>query len=195
MTDHLSQLLSQLDVGGEGEGEGEGEGDGEEGEEQLMRVMEGMMDTLLSRDLLYPSLTEICKQVGGAGGWGLWELVQVCTHTHTHARAHTHTHTHMYAHTHTPQYPGWLAAHKGQLSSDEFSRYSKQLEIMRAICHEFEEEEKEEREGGDSGGGGGGAKGGGAGGGGGGGGGGRRERSKKSAHFDRILYLMQQVWS
>ena len=61
LSDRLSQLLSQL---GEGEGEGEG-GEGEEGEEGLVKMMEGMMGTLLSRDVLYPSLTEICKQVCG----------------------------------------------------------------------------------------------------------------------------------
>ena len=55
LPERLSQLLSQL-------GEGEG-GEGEEGEEGLVKMMEGMMGTLLSRDVLYPSLTEICKQV------------------------------------------------------------------------------------------------------------------------------------
>lgn len=55
VSDRLSQLLSQL-------GDREG-GEGEDGEEGLVKMMEGMMGTLLSRDVLYPSLTEICKQV------------------------------------------------------------------------------------------------------------------------------------
>ena len=47
-------MLSQLGEGGE---------EGEEGEEGLVKMMEGMMSTLLSRDVLYPSLSDICKQV------------------------------------------------------------------------------------------------------------------------------------
>lgn len=54
VSDRLSQLLNQL-------GDREG-GEGEDGE-GLVKMMEGMMGTLLSRDVLYPSLTEICKQV------------------------------------------------------------------------------------------------------------------------------------
>ena len=49
-------MLSQLGEGAEG-------GEGEEGEEGIVKMMEGMMSTLLSRDVLHPSLTEICKQV------------------------------------------------------------------------------------------------------------------------------------
>ena len=55
LPERLSQLLGQLEGGEGGEGEGEEEG--------LVKMMEGMMGTLLSRDVLYPSLTEICKQV------------------------------------------------------------------------------------------------------------------------------------
>ena len=44
-------MLGQLDLGSE------------EGEDGLMKVMQGMMATLLSRDVLYPSLTDLCKQV------------------------------------------------------------------------------------------------------------------------------------
>ena len=32
-----------------------------------MKVMEGMMSTLLSRDVLYPSINDLCKQVRGRG--------------------------------------------------------------------------------------------------------------------------------
>ena len=56
ITDRLSQLMSHLEEGGEG-------GEGEAGEEGLVKMMEGMMGTLLSREVLYPSLSEICKQV------------------------------------------------------------------------------------------------------------------------------------
>ena len=44
-------MLNQLDLGSE------------EGEDQLMKMMQGMMSTLLSKDVLYPSLMELCKQV------------------------------------------------------------------------------------------------------------------------------------
>ena len=48
----LSSMLGQLDLGSE-----------EEGEDGLMKMMQGMMTTLLSREVLYPSLTDLCKQV------------------------------------------------------------------------------------------------------------------------------------
>ena len=44
-------MFGQLDLGSE------------EGEDQLMKMMQGMMSTLLSKDVLYPSLKELCKQV------------------------------------------------------------------------------------------------------------------------------------
>lgn len=39
------------------------EGGGEEGDEQLMKLMEGMMGMLVSKDVLYPSLMELCNRV------------------------------------------------------------------------------------------------------------------------------------
>ncbi len=36
------------------------------------------------------------------------------------------------------QYPDWLSSHHDQVSSEDFQRYSKQLEVMQAICAEFE---------------------------------------------------------
>ena len=47
----LGDMFGQLDLGSE------------EGEDQLMKMMQGMMSTLLSKDVLYPSLKELCKQV------------------------------------------------------------------------------------------------------------------------------------
>ena len=44
-------MFGQLDLGSE------------EGEDQLMKMMQGMMSTLLSKEVLYPSLKELCKQV------------------------------------------------------------------------------------------------------------------------------------
>ena len=36
----------------------------DDSEDQLMKMMQGMMNTLLSKEVLYPSLTDLCKQVG-----------------------------------------------------------------------------------------------------------------------------------
>ena len=41
------------------------------------------------------------------------------------------------------QYGEWLPGERERLGPEEFSRYSKQLEIMRAMCHEFEGQDKE----------------------------------------------------
>ena len=47
----LGDMLGQLDLGSE------------EGEDHFMKMMQGMMSTLLSKDVLYPSLVDLCKQV------------------------------------------------------------------------------------------------------------------------------------
>ena len=47
-------MMGQLDLGSE------------ESEDQFMKVMQGMMSTLLSKDVLYPSLAELRRQVSGA---------------------------------------------------------------------------------------------------------------------------------
>lgn len=44
-------MLSQMDLGSE------------EGEDHFMKMMQGMMSTLLSKEVLYPSLVDLCKQV------------------------------------------------------------------------------------------------------------------------------------
>ena len=58
-------MFGQLDLGSE------------EGEDQLMKMMQGMMSTLLSKEVLYPSLKELCKQVSVVDGRGLGG---VCDH-------------------------------------------------------------------------------------------------------------------
>ena len=51
-------MMGQLDLGSE------------ESEDQFMKMMQGMMSTLLSKDVLYPSLVELRKQVRTSrGGW------------------------------------------------------------------------------------------------------------------------------
>ena len=44
-------MLGKLDLGSE------------EGEDHFMKMMHGMMSTLLSKEVLYPSLVDLCKQV------------------------------------------------------------------------------------------------------------------------------------
>lgn len=44
-------MMSQLDLGSD------------EGEDHFMKMMQGMMSTLLSKEVLYPSLVDLCKQV------------------------------------------------------------------------------------------------------------------------------------
>ena len=39
--------------------------DGEEAEDGIMAAMQGMMNTLLSKQVLYPSLLDFCNQVSG----------------------------------------------------------------------------------------------------------------------------------
>jgi peroxin-19 len=40
----------------------------------------------------------------------------------------------------TNKYPQWLEDNKDSLSKDELTRYGKQLDLMRNVCHEFEAE-------------------------------------------------------
>ena len=94
----------------------------EDGEDGLMKAMSGMMDQLLSKDVLYPSLVDLCAQ-----------------------------------------YPEWLASHRDEISAEDLARYGRQLEVMRAICGEFEAERE------------------------------RDSGEVKHARTERILQLMQQV--
>ncbi len=52
MSSQLTDMMGNLELGDNGEGE-----------EQVIKMMEGMMNTLLSKDVLYPSLVDFCKQV------------------------------------------------------------------------------------------------------------------------------------
>ncbi len=59
----LSELLGGLDLNAEG------------GEDSLMQVMEGVMSTLLSKDVLYPSLSDLCSQVLGVSVYTVLSLI------------------------------------------------------------------------------------------------------------------------
>lgn len=57
MPSKLAEMMNNLQMDQPSEGGGGGEGD------EIMSAMEGMMNTLLSKDILYPSLLEFCNQV------------------------------------------------------------------------------------------------------------------------------------
>eukprot|EP00731_Ephydatia_muelleri_P009563 Em0005g149a len=80
-----------------------GQEGGEEGDEQLMKLMEGMMGMLVSKDVLYPSLMELRSR-----------------------------------------YPEWLKIKEGELSREDHARYSKQLDIMTAVCNEYDTQAADE---------------------------------------------------
>ena len=53
----LPDMLGGLDLGSE------------EGEDQMMKMMEGMVNQLLSKEVLHPSLSDLTKQVRPCRGW------------------------------------------------------------------------------------------------------------------------------
>ena len=52
LSSQLTDMMGNLELGDNGEGE-----------EHVIKMMDGMMNTLLSKDVLYPSLVDFCKQV------------------------------------------------------------------------------------------------------------------------------------
>ena len=76
-----------------------------ETDESFMPMVQGMMKSLMSKDVLYPSLKEI-----------------------------------------TNKYPAWLSENKGKIDCDEHKKYSKQFELMKQICTEFESEKPSDNE-------------------------------------------------
>jgi len=71
----------------------------EQGLDNLLPMMEGMMQSLLSKDLLYPAMKDMNEK-----------------------------------------FPDWLADNRKNLSDSDYSKYNKQYDITRKICHEFEQE-------------------------------------------------------
>ena len=61
------------------------------------------------------------------------------------------------------QYPEWIGAHRDKLSDTDYKRYSEQLEVMRAVCDEFEKEQASD------------------------------SQEEKQARFDKVMQLMHQV--
>ena len=53
----LASMMSELQLGDFPDGDGTEDG--------IMAAMQGMMNTLLSKEVLYPSLLDFCNQVSG----------------------------------------------------------------------------------------------------------------------------------
>ncbi|ELT92282.1 hypothetical protein CAPTEDRAFT_224754 [Capitella teleta] len=115
--DEILKMMSQMGLGTGGAG-----GGGGGGEMDFMPVMENMMKSLLSKDVLYPSLKDI-----------------------------------------TSKYPTWLSENKEKISSEEYSKYAKQNDLMGEIVREFDEEKDADSD------------------------------ESKRLRFDRIMNVMQQM--
>lgn len=71
----------------------------EQGLGNLLPMMEGMMQSLLSKELLYPAMKDM-----------------------------------------NDKFPDWLADNRPNLSEADYTKYNKQCDLTRRICHEFENE-------------------------------------------------------
>ena len=67
--------------------------------------MKGMMQSLLSKDLLYPAMKDM-----------------------------------------NDKYPGWLADNRGSLSEEDYTKYNKQYDLTRRVCHEYAKEDEHSSE-------------------------------------------------
>lgn len=97
--------------------------------------MQSIMQNLLSKEVLYPSLKEITAKVGFSTrffspGVPPQSVTFKCVPSPP------------------PQYPEWLDANKPNLSPEDFQRYEQQAKLMGEICKQFEKEDQgaEEKE-------------------------------------------------
>ncbi|CAG2123418.1 unnamed protein product, partial [Medioppia subpectinata] len=97
--EELAKIWSNLGIGGEEEA------DGGSGFANLMPLMTNMMQNLLSKELLYPALSELAEK-----------------------------------------YPVYLNENKDSLSAEDLKRYTKQMELMKEVCNEFDAELPEDTE-------------------------------------------------
>jgi len=100
----------------------DGAGKLEDGLGNLLPMMEGMMQSLLSKDLLYPAMKDM-----------------------------------------NDKYPGWLADNRGNLSDEDYTKYNKQYDLTRRVCHEYAKEDEQSSE------------------------------ADKKATFERVMALMQEM--
>lgn len=103
-----------------------GEGGGDEG--NILPIMQSIMQNLLSKEVLYPSLKEITTKV----------CVFLIELPLSPVYCYSATHNCL-----SPfQYPEWLDANKPSLSPEDYQRYEQQAKIMGDICKHFEKEEE-----------------------------------------------------
>ncbi|NXN70052.1 PEX19 factor, partial [Himantopus himantopus] len=127
-TDLQSSSASEEELAKALEGLGLEEGDGEG---SVLPVMRSIMQSLLSKDVLYPSLKEITEKVGGPAGQGggqAWRSrcdAPRCP---------------------PPQYPEWLRQHGEALPAEQYERYRAQHGVMGRICRQLEDERPGEGE-------------------------------------------------
>lgn len=93
----------------------------------ILPIMQSIMQNLLSKEVLYPSLKEI--------------TAKVCIHfTHLFIISLPSV---LFEHPSSWQYPKWLEANKSSLSPEDYLRYEQQAQIMTEICGHFEREKQE----------------------------------------------------
>lgn len=93
----------------------------------ILPIMQSIMQNLLSKEVLYPSLKEITAKVC------------ICfTHSSVISQPGILCELHS-----SSQYPKWLEANKTSLSSEDYLRYQQQAQIMTEICGHFERGKQE----------------------------------------------------
>ncbi|XP_065399773.1 peroxisomal biogenesis factor 19 isoform X1 [Macaca fascicularis] len=104
------------------EGLGMDEGDGEG---NILPIMQSIMQNLLSKDVLYPSLKEITEKQ--EFGWAWWLMPVIPARWEAEAGG-------------SPEYPEWLQSHRESLPPEQFEKYQEQHSVMCKICEQFEAE-------------------------------------------------------
>lgn len=103
-----------------------GDGGGDDG--NILPIMQSIMQNLLSKEVLYPSLKEITAKVC------------ICfTVTDSVVPLPSADHEHRSS----SQYPEWLEANKPSLSPEDYQRYEQQAKVMEEICGHFEKDDQE----------------------------------------------------
>lgn len=160
------------------EGLGLEEGDGGEG--SLWPIMHSIMQNLLSKDVLYPSLKEITEKVRKPTQHRLpcnpVQLLQKGRERGCLGASHHSPPPHPRKAggpagvpsittwwTPPSQYPEWLQTHRDSLPKEQYDKYQEQHRIMGRICEQFEAEQPTDGD------------------------------PEHRARFERILDLMQQV--
>ncbi|XP_053210502.1 peroxisomal biogenesis factor 19-like [Panonychus citri] len=93
--EELSRLWNKLGISGEGQGDQNEEGVVPE----VFSLVTNLMQNLLSKQVLYPSIKDLSER-----------------------------------------YPGWIDEHRNELDEGDLERYTKQFNLMKQVCVEFEAE-------------------------------------------------------